>query len=253
MESQLLDIALDAAVKAGEAIRKNFRSETNIRHKTDRELVSDVDLSSEELITSIIHESFPDHSILSEESGEKLEDSQFEWVIDPLDGTHNFLYGFPLYGVSIAVLRNNEPVIGVINLPEFKEVYATRKNHGATLNSEPIHVSDRKLEDSMLFIQSQFHSKKKRKLKILGELATNAFSVRMFGVATASFAWIAAGRSDFFSVHDFKLWDVAAGALIVSEAGGKVTDFYGRPWNIHSKNIAVSNGVIHNELINILK
>lgn len=240
-------------MKAGEAIRKNFRAKTNVRHKTDRELVSDVDLESEEVITSIIRESFPGHSILSEESGEKLEDSQFEWVIDPLDGTHNFLYGFPLYGVSIAVLRNNEAVAGVINLPEFKEVYAARKNNGATLNNEPIHVSSRKLEDSMLFIQSQFHNKKEKKLEILGELATKAFSVRMFGVATASFAWIAAGRSDFFAVHDFKLWDVAAGALIITEAGGMATDFYGKPWNRHSKNIAVSNRVIHNELINVLK
>jgi myo-inositol-1(or 4)-monophosphatase len=174
-------------------------------------------------------------------------------VVDPLDGTHNYLYGIPLYGVSVAVLEDDVPVASVIHLPEFKETYAATDGGGAFLNGKPIRVSTRKADESMIFFESQLHRKTEEKLRILGGLSAAGFSVRILGVATLAFGWLARGFADFYAIDGAKLCDVAAGALLVSEAGGMVSDFYGEPWNRYSKNVAASNGVVHERLIEKLK
>lgn len=253
MASEFLDVAVDAADSAGKLLEKGFRHKVNVRHKSACELVSDLDVAAEEAIVSRIKKAFPDHCIESEEMGCVLGRDEYKWVIDPLDGTHNFLYGLPLYGVSIALLRGEEPVLGVISLPAFRETYVAVKGGGATVNGASIHASSRALSESILFFESHIGGRQDRRLDLIGALSRKAFSVRILGVASLSFACVARGFSDFYEIRDFKLWDVAAGALLVSEAGGRVSDFYGMPWNIHSKNIAVSNGVIHDEIVGFLK
>ena len=253
MDSRLLKVAVEASEDAGRLLKKSFRRETQVKYKTERELVSDADLKSEDIILSRIRREFPEHAVYSEEAGSDGRKSRFEWVVDPLDGTHNFLYGMPLYGVAVAVLEDDEPVASAIHLPEFNETYTATKGGGAYVNGKPIHVSSRTIRESMLLFECQLHRGTEEKLRMLGNLSSRGFSVRILGVATVAFAWLARGLADFYEIADAKLCDVAAGALLVSEAGGMVTDFYGRPWNKYSKNVAASNGVIHESVIERLK
>ncbi|MFH1788141.1 MAG: inositol monophosphatase [Candidatus Altiarchaeota archaeon] len=253
MKDRLLKVAVDAAEEAGDFLKKNFRCKIKLLDCKDKHLVSEADVKAEEIILSRIRDEFPEHSILSEEAGETCRDCELEWIVDPLDGTHNYLYGIPLYGVSIAVLEGDKPIVGVIHLPETGETYSAKDGEGSYLNSKKIKVSDREPKDAMIMFESLIYKKPEKKLDVLARLARSVFSTRMFGVATTSFAWLASGRTDGYIIDDAKIWDVTAGAILVSEAGGCSTDFYGTPWNKYSKNIVASNSTVHEALLKTLK
>ena len=248
-----LELAKKASLSAGDLIMRKFGKREGIRSKSDRDLVTDADTQAEKLIISMIKKEHPDHSILAEESGESFGESGFTWVIDPLDGTNNFAYGIPLFGVAISLLKGKEPVLGVINIPVFGQLFHAQKGRGAFLNGKPARVSGRKeLREILLLYDSDFLRKKEEVMGTLNRLICSVFKVRMLGAATIHYSQILQGNADLWLEHTTKPWDITGGSLMVEEAGGRVTDFDGNPWTPWSKNLVISNGKAHEEILEII-
>lgn len=253
----MLQTAVDAAREAGAFLRERVGTVRSIETKQgeERNLVSEIDRRSEGMIIRRIHAAYPGHGILAEESGGSGT-SEFTWVIDPLDGTTNFLHGLPIFCVTIGVQHREEVVAGVVYDPNADELYTAERGHGAQLNGRPIRVS--KAPDLL------------RSLLVTGfpyDIARNpdhavehfvnflmaARGIRRLGSAALDLAYLAAGRFDGFWEVNLHPWDMAAGTLLVREAGGTVTGFAGEPHAITMKQIAASNGLIHEEMLAVLK
>ncbi|MBU1178157.1 inositol monophosphatase [Patescibacteria group bacterium] len=227
----------------------------DIQRKTNLELVTKTDLKSEHFIIKQIEKKFPGHSILSEEKGLIDKKSDFLWLIDPLDGTNNFIMSNPLFAVTISLAYKGEVVAGVGYAPRLKELYFTEKGQGAYLNGKRIKVSkENKLRESILLF---CHGHKKRDYQEVTRIYT-AFklrcrSLRQLGSALLELGFVAAGRCESLMIDGLTTWDLATGVLLVKEAGGKVTDFHGQEWNLKSTSIVATNGKIHNKLLPTLK
>ena len=253
-------IAESAALKAGKMLKKEFqnfdRSTVHLKHQ--REVVTKFDLESERIIINEIKKSFPDHRILSEEAGENKKDSPCLWIIDPIDGTTNFTMHNPLFCVSIgvAVKKDNgyELICGVVHAPILGETYVAVKGKGATLNGKKIKVSKTK-EGKVLnaFCHGRDTKYVKQAIKYFSAQKLGGFDCRQLGSAAIELAYVAAGRLESIVIPGTNPWDVAAGALLVREAGGRVSDFAGKEWTVNEKNIAASNRLVHHELLSILK
>ncbi len=251
---EYLRLAKDASVSAGKLLIRKYKHVDRIMHKTKADLVTEADLEAEKMIISMIRKRHPDHSFLAEEGGESGERSDYLWVIDPLDGTNNFAYGLPLFGVSIALLKNKEPVLGVINIPSFNQLFQAVKGGGSTMNGKPVRVSRRKrIDEVLMFYDSEFFKKKSEMMASLNSVMEKVFRIRMLGAATIHFTQIALGNADAWAEHTTTPWDISAGCLLIEEAGGKVTDLEGNPWTPWSKNMLVSNGMAHDELLRLIR
>lgn len=246
----MVDVTVNAASKASSTLMGRFGNKHQITSKKQayKELVTDADIKAEEEIIAAIMSRYPDHSILSEEQGDLRKQSEYRWIIDPLDGTHNYTRNLTMFGVSIALEHNGKVVIGVISLPYFGEIYTAETGKGAYLNGERIHVSDTNLSDSLMIYDTKLRVNKDPMIACLDRLVHKVFIIRMFGCSTWDLCLIAKGQAEFNIDFTAKPWDMAAGALIVEEAGGKVTDLQGNPWNAYIKGYIASNGKIHNEI-----
>jgi myo-inositol-1(or 4)-monophosphatase len=251
----LFNTALVAAQSAGSFIKNNADKALTIDFKGRANVVTDIDRGAEKIIISMILESFPDHQILAEETPAVNTPSPFRWIIDPLDGTTNFVHRFPVFAVSIAVEYMNDIVIGVVYDPMRDELFSAIKNNGAFLNKNPIRVSTvEKLSESLLAtgfpyeLQSNFNLN----MDIFREMYRNSQGVRRLGSAALDLCYTACGRLDGFWEFDLSPWDVAAGILIVSEAGGKLSDFSGNNFSIYGKQVLATNGIIESEMLKIL-
>jgi len=251
----LFNTALVAAQSAGSFIRNNAEKALTIDFKGRANVVTDIDRGAEEIIISMILESFPDHQILAEETPAINTSYPFRWIIDPLDGTTNFIHRFPVFAVSIAVEYMNDIVIGVVYDPMRDELFSAIKNNGAFLNKNPIKVSTvNKLSESLLAtgfpyeLQSNFNLN----MDIFREMYRNSQGVRRLGSAALDLCYTACGRLDGFWEFDLNPWDVAAGALIVSEAGGKLSDFSGKDFSIYDRQVLATNGIIESKMLEIL-
>lgn len=241
-----------AAIKEGGKIVNEYRGKIKeIKMKSYKDFVTEVDLKSEEAIINIIKEKFPEHAIYSEEIGVKEGRENYTWIIDPLDGTHNYIFNIPFFGVSIALAKGKEVIMGAIYLPAFDELFFAERGKGAFLNGKPISVAKHGLSESLILYDNQFH-KHEHMLPNFTRIVDKVFTTRIFGSAVCDLCSVARGYANARIFHKPKLCDFAAGALIVEEAGGRATDFHGNPWNIETKNLVASNGVIHNELLKIL-
>lgn len=253
--SDMLEFAKDMAKEAGKLIRDNYGKIKTKEMKADKSSVTNVDKESEALIISRIKKKFPDHAILSEESGSNNKKSEYLWIIDPIDGTRNFMHEIPLFSVSIGLVKNNRPYIGVVYFPILDEIYHAEKGKGAFLNGKKIHVSARTIKDMPLMSYGanifekdvEWHKRK------VSELVKITSKIRMFGCATVNMSYLAAGRFDAFIGRYGKIWDYAASIVIVNEAGGKITDIEGKPYTMETTDFVVSNGKFHDELIKITK
>ncbi|MCK4793203.1 MAG: inositol monophosphatase [Desulfobacteraceae bacterium] len=245
------EILEKAAKKAADSILTKRRDGFSIRKKPCKDLVTDCDIASEKAIISVLQKAFPGSAFHSEECGYQ-EGEGWLWIIDPIDGTHNFIFGLSYYGISIAGIREGRFIVGLIYFPETKDCFFAYKNKGAYMNGKKIGVSSReKLEQSMIAYDNQFHNSPLM-LKNLKPVVDSCFTIRILGSAAMDLCKVADGTLDARILHKPKLVDLAAGIIIVEEAGGRVTDIKGENVMLTTTSIVASNGLIHQSLLNIL-
>jgi myo-inositol-1(or 4)-monophosphatase len=253
----MLNFAIETARDAGQVLLEKFGKITQITKKGDINLVTEADLASEALIIERIRSHYPKHSILAEESGESVtigNDTAWKWIIDPLDGTTNYAHGYPCFCVTLALEHDGEIVIGVTFDPTRNELFAAEKGKGASLNGRPIRVSaTEKLSEALIVTGFPYDFKDKENFaRHLEEFLLNSRGVRRDGSAAIDMAYVACGRFDGFWEEGLHPWDVAAGKLMIEEAGGRVTYYDSSPFSIYSPPICASNGSIHAEMLGVL-
>ena len=255
----MLNVAIEAAKEAGKFLKHNLGKvkEITVKNGQEKNLVTEIDKKSEELVVSIIRKHFPGHDILAEESGsEHGKQSEYRWIIDPLDGTTNFTHGLPIYCVSIGLERKGEVIAGVIYDPNLDELFSAEKGRGAFLNGRRLRVSQTpSLNQSLLVSGFPYNVSENPDncLEHFVNFVIECQGVRRMGSAAIDLAYVAAGRYDgFWEVH-LNAWDMAAGVILIREAGGKITGFDGDEINICGKKVVASNGIIHDDMIGLLK
>jgi myo-inositol-1(or 4)-monophosphatase len=255
----MLNFAIQTARDAGHILLEKFGRKINITKKGNINLVTEADLASEQLIVERIRSYFPRHSILAEESGETLAviegENQWKWIIDPLDGTTNYAHGYPCFCVTMALEHRGEIVIGVTYDPTRDELFAAEKGQGATLNGRQIRVSETEsLGDALLVTGFPYDfAKRKDFARHITEFLLRARGVRRDGSAAIDLAYVACGRFDGFWEEGLNPWDVAAGFLLITEAGGRVSYYDERQFSIYAPPILASNGLIHDEMLDVLQ
>lgn len=249
-------VAVETALAAGRLLRERLGQVQEIRFKGTVNLVTEVDEASERLIVERIRAAFPEHAILSEEGGvsSSAQDARYLWVVDPLDGTTNYAHGYPLFAVSIALVVDGTPELGVVYQPVLDELFLAERGAGAYLNGRRIQVSDQETM-IMALLATGFPydlERRKRALAHFGRFTTITRAIRRDGSAALDLCYVAAGRFDGFWEPELAPWDTAAGALIVREAGGVVTDYAGRPLTLDSTSCVASNGRLHQQILDVL-
>ena len=245
-----LTVAMTAARKAGAYSKSKWGSNLNIEYKGDINLVTEVDKNSEKMIVEILQNHFPDHDILGEEGQGVRHDSPYRWIIDPLDGTTNFAHGYPLYAVSIALEHNNTIIVGVVYDPLRDEMFSAIRGHGAFLNEKKIQVSNAPTLIRSLVgtgFSYIFKENPSESLDQFRSVILKVQGIRRDGVAAIDLCYVACGRYDGFWELNLFPWDMAAGLVILEEAGGRVTRFDGTAFSVYDKEILASNGKIHAE------
>lgn len=252
----LKNTLLEAVVAGASELSHFFNSQFKISHKEGvNNLVTEADHASEKAIMEVIKSKFPGHYILSEESGEIVQDSEYKWIIDPIDGTVNFAHGIPLCCVSVAVEKNGEVILGAVFNPNLKEFFFAEKGNGATLNDNRIRVSEQTEVLRSCLVTGfpyTYINMANGPLEIFERFIRKGVPVRRLGSAAIDLCWVAAGRFDGFYEHKLEAWDSAAGYLMVEEAGGKVTDFNGDRFSVYQHRVLATNGKIHDEMLDVI-
>jgi myo-inositol-1(or 4)-monophosphatase len=253
--AKFLAAAWEAADAAGTLIRERWQQPKEITYKGAIDLVTSVDRESERRIVEVLTGKFPEHSILAEEETNLVgAKGDYRWIIDPLDGTTNFAHGYPQCCVSIALESAGEIILGLVYDPLRRECFRTVKGQGSTLNGNPIRISEVKELDKALLATGFPYDRRQRAdfyLDFFKEFMARSQGIRRAGSAALDLCYVACGRIDGFWEFKLRAWDVAAGALIVEEAGGKVSDLSGQPFSIGGSETLASNGYIHEEMISV--
>ncbi|MCD6115055.1 inositol monophosphatase [bacterium] len=242
--------------RAGKELLYYFKKENKLisLRGTSKEIVTKYDKIIDRFIVSEIKKNFPDHSILSEEGGFLRKKKEFLWVVDSLDGSGNFANNNPLFSVCVALCLKSEPFLSAIYAPAIEEFYFAKKFNGAYLNKKKIKVSKiRQLKESYLVYCEGNEKSKKRIAKMFSTVYPRVTELRKIGSAGLEIAWTAAGRVDGYFTTKIDPWDVAAGVLLIQEAGGRVSDFQGREWQVKRSDLIFSNNLIHKNLQKLLK
>jgi myo-inositol-1(or 4)-monophosphatase len=257
-KKELRDVVMfgsKVAQEAGRILKNGISGKIRVKYKGKINPVTEFDLKAERHIVSRIKRKYPSHSILAEEGqGDKI-DSEYCWVIDPLDGTVNYSHNFPVYAVSVALCKTGEPIAGFVVDPERNELFWAAKNMGAYLNRNKIKVSkESKLIRSLLSTGFAYNIQTARRnnLGMYARMSKKAQAVRRSGSAALDLSWVACGRLDGYWEYYLAPWDTAAGVLIATEAGGEISCINGKEYSIFRNDIVASNGKIHNQLRAVL-
>ena len=256
----MLNFAIQTARDAGSILADRMGRALQVSNKGDIDLVTEADLASEKLIIERIKSHYPRHAILAEESGatEGIKtvtgQNDWRWIVDPLDGTTNYAHGYPCFCVSIALERAGSIELGVVYDPTRDEVFAAERGQGATLNDRSIRVSAvDDLNAAMLCTGFPYNVRERPNFaRDFANFTMEAQAVRRDGSAALDLAYLACGRFDGFWEDGLNAWDIAAGVVLIAEAGGQVTDFRGAPLNIYTPKVLASNGLIHDKMIQVL-
>lgn len=242
---------------AGAILMRHFRNLAGVTHKGSIDLVTVADKESEEYVAREIARRFPDHALLGEEGGRQGNpNADYLWIVDPLDGTTNFAHGLRLFGVSIAIVREGRPLVGAVYAPALEEMYLATRGHGATRNGERLYTSSRaRLIESLVVTGFPYNrgALVQPLMQMLGAVLSETRGVLRLGAASLDFAWVASGHIDAFYEYGLKPWDMAAGVLLVEEAGGRVTNFEGDDLDLFHGRTISSNGHIHEEVRRLIR
>lgn len=248
---------MQTAREAGQILLDKFGRKINISKKAETNLVTEADLASEKYIIERIRSHYPKHSILAEESGAAIIDgaSAWKWIVDPLDGTTNFAHGYPCFCVTLALEHEGKIVVGATFDPTRDEMFSAEKGNGASLNNKRIRVSDtEKLDQALLVTGFPYDvSERDNFARHFTDLILKSRGVRRDGSAAIDMAYVAGGRFDGFWEEGLNPWDVAAGVLLVEEAGGRVSYYDNSPFSIYKAPICATNGLIHAEMTDVLR
>ena len=238
-----LDVAVDAAHLAGGILRDRLHTEKTVSFKGRADIVTDVDLAAEKAVLGLLRQEFPDFGILAEESEPIESGSPFTWVVDPLDGTRNFAQGIPHFCTVVALSYGDEPVVGVTYDPIREELFTAEQGKGAFLNGERLSISDsQELSQALLCCDLSYVDEKAGlAIDLIRSLWPGIISLRLMGSAALGVAYAAAGRVDLYFHHSLSPWDIAAGLVLVREAGGIVVDKQGKPANLRTPSVIASN------------
>lgn len=254
MYKQTLIKATEAGAKE---LKRFFNGKFKISNKEGiNNLVTEADHAADKAILEVIHKEFPLHGIVSEESIEKVTESEYKWIIDPIDGTVNFANGIPICCVSIGLEHNGKMIMGAVYNPIMNEFYFAEKGKGATLNDKKISVGNKTEVLKSCLVTGfpyTYLDHPNGPIQVFERLIRKGVPVRRLGSAATDLCWVAAGRFDGFYEHQLNAWDSAAGFLIVEEAGGKVTDLKGDTYSPYQPGIIATNGFIHDELVEWVK
>ncbi len=254
----MIQLAIEAALEAGRFLKESVGQVLQVERKFDQEtnLVTQIDRKAEEIIITKIRQRYPDHDFLAEESGSQGKQSDYRWIIDPLDGTLNFTHGVPLFSVSIGLEKQGEVIAGVVYEPHLGELFTAEKGKGAFLNKRPIHVSRvDKLIESLIVTGFPYtiRDNPENAIQHFVNVLMKAQGVRRLGSAAVDLCYVACGRFEGFWEVALNVWDMAAGVLLVEEAGGRFSDFHGAPSSIYTKQVLATNGLVHDKLVEILE
>lgn len=252
----VLEFAVQLALESGKIQKRYFHGNFTIRYKGEINLVTDVDVACQDRIISLIRESFPDDEIIAEEKQNTFHPAKKRWIIDPIDGTTNYAHGYPFFCTSIAYEAHGEVMAGVVYSPIFDELFFAKKGGGAYLNGEALRVSDTAVLKQALLSTGfpyDLNTSQDNNLNNWSRFLFSAQALRRDGSAALNLAYVAAGRFDGFWEIKLHPWDIAAGCLMVAEAGGLVTALNGGDFDLYRGDLCASNGIIHPEMIRILK
>ncbi len=255
-EQRMLKLAINAAKAAGAILKEGLGAIHQIRYKPgEYNLVTEIDTRSERTIIDMIRAEYPDHTFLAEESGLTEAQPEFRWIIDPLDGTVNYAHGLPVFCVSIALEIRGEIALGVIYHPILDELFTAEKGDGAFLNGNPISVShESDFTKTLLVTGFPYNSRinPHHTIDHFINFVKAGRPIRRLGSAALDLAYLACGRMDAFWEVSLNAWDVAAGSLLLTEAGGKITDLSGNPWTVYTEALLASNGHVHEDMLRVL-
>jgi len=253
--NEALNFAVATVREAGAVLREYYRTGVTVRYKGEIDLITEADRASEDLILRRIRSAYPDCAILSEESGASANAASALWIVDPLDGTTNFAHGLPIFSVTMALLVNDLIEVGVTYDPIYDELYTARRGQGAYLNGERLHVSTVPTLDKALLVTGFPYDRRtnpNNNIRQFTDFSLCAQGVLRLGSAALDLSAVAAGRLDGYWEFKINPWDIAAGVLLVEEAGGQVTMPDGSPLDLFARQIVASNGLIQTEMINAL-
>ncbi|HEX75671.1 MAG TPA: inositol monophosphatase [Dehalococcoidia bacterium] len=246
-----LEVATQAAEEAGEILLAHFCSKKEIKYKGKSNLVTEADILSEKTILEFLESEYPDCNILSEESNSSAPTTGYTWIVDPLDGTNNYVYGVPFFCINIALAKDEDVLLGITHDPVREELFRAEKGKGAYLNDSAIQVSkEGSLGTSLVGLDLGYSAEQSKKmLDIATRLWSQVHCLRVMGSASLSLAYVACGRVSLYLHRYLYPWDIASGLLLIREAGGKVTDWQRKPASCQTKEIIASNDRLHQEFM----
>ena len=251
-----LSTAIEAVVRAGGLQMAKFGTGVSVDKKGAIDLVTEVDVEVERMFRALVAERFPDHDVLAEELGGAARGARYRWVFDPLDGTTNFAHGVPIFCASLALEVDGRAAIAAVFDPNRRELFTAEAGVGSWLNGRRLRVStNASVIESMMVTGFPYtvHQQADELLEVFGKVLKHARAIRRLGSAAIDICWVAAGRMDGFWEASLKPWDTRAAALILEEAGGRVTGMGGGEWVPDDGHILATNGLIHREMLDILR